>query len=152
MTLNLFKKMEVNGETAAVKEAPARMPGPTVPGVPGLELFQDVVPASLAAKVVCEVEVLVAAGADGTLPGKTYATVTDSRCQPGADPRMLLQFGVRACSLPRVTSSCCCLPCTPPRATVLLPSTQRPPFHPYLSKCTYAAVYGLPHKSTYITT
>ena len=76
-------------------DGPVRVPGPIVPGVPGLELFQDVVPESLAAKVVQEVDVLLAAGEAATLPGKTYATVTDARCQSGAGNRHLLQFGVR---------------------------------------------------------
>ena len=89
-------------ETSPPAESPSavevvdspRVPGPIVPGVDGLELFQRVVPEELEARAIAEVDRLLALGEAGELVGKTYAPITNPRFRERSQSRKMLQFGV----------------------------------------------------------
>ena len=80
-------------ESPSAVEVP-RVPGPIVPGVDGLELFQRVVPEELEARAIAEVDRLLALGEAGELVGKTYAPITNPRFRERSQSRKMLQFGV----------------------------------------------------------
>lgn len=84
---------ESPGAVEVVDSSP-RVPGPIVPGVDGLELFQRVVPEELEARAIAEVDRLLALGEAGELVGKTYAPITNPRFRERSQSRKMLQFGV----------------------------------------------------------
>ena len=81
-------------ESPSAVEVVPRVPGPIVPGVDGLELFQRVVPEELEARAIAEVDRLLALGEAGELVGKTYAPITNPRFRERSQSRKMLQFGV----------------------------------------------------------